>query len=94
MTTHIHNYSVHKIFSITKEKRDPNTPYRFEGIKKVGRFSLIKCKKSLEKKLKMNEIIKLGFRIGRWDNDEHCKFLESCFKFGNNWRKVKHPYII
>jgi hypothetical protein len=35
-----------------------------------------------------------GYRIGKWDNAEHIHFLEACYKFGNNWSKVKPFYLI
>ena len=28
------------------------------------------------------------FKNGRWTGLEHEKFLRSCLKFGNNWKKV------
>ena len=26
---------------------------------------------------------------GRWNNEEHIRFIKGCLKFGNNWKKVE-----
>ena len=33
-----------------------------------------------------------NYKEGRWDSDEHQKFVKSCIIFGNNWRKVSTNY--
>lgn len=30
-----------------------------------------------------------GFKIGKWQKDEHVLFLKACEKYGNNWGMVK-----
>jgi hypothetical protein len=34
-----------------------------------------------------------GFKIGKWQKDEHILFLRACEKYGNNWAKVKYFFI-
>jgi hypothetical protein len=29
-----------------------------------------------------------NYKEGRWDSEEHQKFVKSCIIYGNNWRKV------
>lgn len=35
------------------------------------------------------KISQSSFKRGRWDQDEHKKFIDACMTFGNNWRKVR-----
>ncbi len=51
-----------------------------EIIKTILNFNLDKKKLRLE-----NSTIKEG----RWDANEHEKFLKACFEFGEDWQKVK-----
>jgi hypothetical protein len=29
-----------------------------------------------------------GFKMGKWQKEEHLQFLQACEKHGNNWTKV------
>lgn len=29
-----------------------------------------------------------GYKTGRWNPDEHYRFIKGCLQFGNNWKKV------
>lgn len=34
-----------------------------------------------------------NYKEGRWDSEEHQKFVKSCIIYGNNWRKVNIIFI-
>ena len=29
-----------------------------------------------------------GYKTGRWNADEHYRFIKGCLHYGNNWKKV------
>ena len=41
----------------------------------------------LQKKRLIDE--ETGNSMGRWNKDEHRKFIEAIIKFGNNWKDVQ-----
>ena len=44
----------------------------------------------LETKLEnQNEIEDNNSQNGRWDKNEHLRFLSGCLQYGNNWKKVE-----
>jgi len=30
-----------------------------------------------------------GMHIGRWEKDEHERFMKACYNYGDDWKKVK-----
>lgn len=55
--------------------------------------TLLKKRKKIKKlgfknKNDCKEIITL--KKGKWDREEHNRFLEICLKHGNNWPKVNY----
>jgi hypothetical protein len=50
---------------------------------KRKRLRIINKKQSCIEKLKNQ-----GFRVGKWDINEHMQFLKACLTHGNNWAKV------
>ena len=38
--------------------------------------------------LKEENLFDGNYRSGRWENDEHIRFLKGCLMYGNNWKKV------
>lgn len=35
-----------------------------------------------------------GFKIGKWQREEHLQFLKACEKHGNNWAKVFYENLL
>jgi hypothetical protein len=76
------------IFNIKKVKRQRSFETKSVDKSQSCKFVLLKKKRILNKKLSLNEILKFGYKVGRWENDEHEKFIKSCMVNKNNWRKV------
>ena len=76
------------IFIIKKDKRNKSLDTKGIDKNQSCKFVLLKKKKVQNKKLSINEILMCGYKVGRWENDEHEKFLKSCMVNKNNWRKV------
>ena len=36
-----------------------------------------------------NQEAKVSFRGGKWDKEEHHKFIEGLFIYGNQWKKMQ-----
>lgn len=36
-----------------------------------------------------NKFVNLVLKEGRWNNDEHLKFLEAIYNYNNNWKEVQ-----
>ena len=34
------------------------------------------------------------YKTGRWEKNEHYKFLKGCLLYGNNWKKVKIFFFV
>lgn len=49
---------------------------------------LIKRKNLKALKIKKAKNSDNSIRKGKWDKEEHYRFLEICLKHGNNWPKV------
>jgi hypothetical protein len=84
------------IFNISKIKKDKfQSPVHptFEKHQSY-KFFLLKKKRIINKKLTLHEIIKSGYNVGRWEMDEHDKFIKSCMSYKNNWRKVLNHYYL
>ena len=30
-----------------------------------------------------------GMNIGRWEKEEHERFMKACYNYGDDWKKVK-----
>ena len=80
------------IFNICKIKKENIPPQVHSIIEKsqCNKYFPLKKKKILHKKLTFSEIIKSGYKVGRWENEEHDRFIRSCMLHNNNWRKVKN----
>ena len=77
------------LFSIFKRSNE-ELPCSYELEKShTPRFFLLQRKRISNKKIKPCEFSKTGNKIGRWEEDEHKKFIQSCMTYKNNWRKVK-----
>ena len=77
------------LFSISKGKNEEvSCPNEVEK-SHIPRFFLLQKKRTSNKKIKYSEISKSGYKIGRWEEEEHRKFINSCMTYKNNWRKVK-----
>ena len=59
----------------------------FHNQKKILKNPLKKPEPLLQKKRLIDE--KTGNTIGRWNKDEHRKFIEAIIKYGNNWKDVQ-----
>ena len=33
-----------------------------------------------------------SYSTGRWNQNEHYRFIKGCILFGNNWKKVKYKF--
>jgi hypothetical protein len=31
-----------------------------------------------------------GMNIGRWEKEEHERFMKACYNYGDDWKKVKY----
>jgi SHAQKYF class myb-like DNA-binding protein len=59
----------------------------FHNQNKIVKQSPKKQETFLQKKRLIDE--ETGNSIGRWNKDEHRKFIEAIIKFGNNWKDVQ-----
>ena len=59
----------------------------FHNQSKIIKNPIKKPEPLLQKKRLIDE--ETGNSIGRWNKDEHRKFIEAIIKFGNNWKDVQ-----
>ena len=76
----IENSSSTIIRNITNHPRE-------NEVKKKIRLKMRKIRKN-----KQIELTKEGYKMGKWQRDEHLIFIKACEKHGNNWTKVKIIY--
>jgi hypothetical protein len=81
-----------QIFGIQREADSSNTmkPKIFDNLRKDGdrqitNETMIKKKRPRNR---LHLVRESNYKEGRWDTEEHQKFVKSCIIYGNNWRKV------
>ena len=84
------NYINSQILQNQQLKFKKRLKYRFSVIK-VHNQTSEKLKKLKEKPKKKNSILEkeTNYLTGRWNFEEHKKFIEAIIKFGNNWKLVQ-----
>lgn len=89
-------YNSDNIQEITNNKSflGKKTKFKINYINNEKEIFLIENKlKVKEKKIKKEKIFSLieekGANEGRWNDDEHFRFIEAIDKYGNNWKEVQ-----
>ena len=84
------NYINSQILQNQQLKFKKRLKYRFSVIK-IHNQTSEKLKKLKEKPKKKNSILEkeTNYLTGRWNFEEHKKFIEAIIKFGNNWKLVQ-----
>ena len=84
------NYINSQILQNQQIKFKKRLKYRFSVIK-IHNQTSEKLKKLKEKPKKKHSILEkeTNYLTGRWNFEEHKKFIEAIIKFGNNWKLVQ-----
>ncbi len=85
------NYLNSQILQNQQLKFKKRIKYKF-SVTKVHNQTIEKLKKLKEKPKKKNNTIsekETNYLTGRWNLEEHKKFIEAIIKFGNNWKLVQ-----
>lgn len=55
-----------------------------------GTRELFKCTEDRKKsKIVIIQQLDPSYRLGRWEVNEHGRFLKACYKYKNDWEKVR-----